>query len=198
MVVFNRNQVGDGPVKLPNLSLRYRASVALLTGVRNRHIQHRRLESAAGKRSDQLRDVLDDAQKERFAARIYEVTKERLNTRVYACDANGTVLFDSDGGKDEGKDYSKWNDVYLTLQGKYGAPPAEVNAAVRQKAIGNEDVITCRPADLLQPEMNRLRDEIRDTAQSDEDVLIYAMFPDIGREFLEQRRDDMLVPEKVM
>ena len=87
------------------------------------------------------------------------------------------------------------NEVKLYMQGKYGKPPAEVNASVRQKAIGNEDVITCRPADLLPPEMNRLRDEIRDTAQSDEDVLTYAMFPDLGREFLEQRRDDMLVPE---
>jgi pyruvate carboxylase subunit B len=87
------------------------------------------------------------------------------------------------------------NEVKLYMQGKYGKPPADVNPSVRQQAIGNEDVITCRPADLLPPEMNRLRDEIGETAKSDEDVLTYAMFPDIGREFLEQRRDDMLVPE---
>jgi pyruvate carboxylase subunit B len=87
------------------------------------------------------------------------------------------------------------NEVKLYMQGKYGKPPAQVNASVRQQAIGNEDVITCRPADLLPAEMTRLRSEIGETAQSDEDVLTYAMFPDIGREFLEQRRDDMLVPE---
>ena len=87
------------------------------------------------------------------------------------------------------------NEVKLYLQGKYGKPPAEVSAAVRQQAIGNEDVITCRPADLLNPEMNRLRDEIGALAESEEDVLTYAMFPDIGREFLEQRQADTLTPE---
>jgi pyruvate carboxylase subunit B len=87
------------------------------------------------------------------------------------------------------------NEVKLYLQGKYGKPPAEVNAKVRQQAIGNEDVISCRPADLLKPEMDRLRTEIGETAESDEDVLTFAMFPDIGREFLEQRRDGTLEPE---
>ncbi len=87
------------------------------------------------------------------------------------------------------------NEVKLYLQGKYGKPPAEVNTNVRRQAIGNESVITCRPADLLTPEMARLRTDIGDIAESDEDVLTYAMFPDIGREFLEQRRDGTLEPE---
>ena len=87
------------------------------------------------------------------------------------------------------------NEVKLYLQGKYGKPPAKVSADVRQQAIGNEDVITCRPADLLNPEMNRLRDEIGSLAESEEDVLTYAMFPDIGREFLEQRQAGTLTPE---
>jgi pyruvate carboxylase subunit B len=87
------------------------------------------------------------------------------------------------------------NEVKLYLQGKYGKPPAAVNAKVRQQAIGNADVITCRPADLLEPEMNRLRNDIHGMAESDEDVLIYAMFPEIGREFLEQRKEGTLVPE---
>jgi len=87
------------------------------------------------------------------------------------------------------------NEVKLYLQGKYGKPPAEVNTNVRRQAIGSENVITCRPADLLEPEMSRLRNEIGDMAESDEDVLTYAMFPDIGREFLEQRRDGTLEPE---
>jgi len=87
------------------------------------------------------------------------------------------------------------NEVKLYLQGKYGKPPAAVNTKIRQQAIGNENVITCRPADLLKPEMNRLRSEIGEVAESDEDVLTYAMFPDIGRDFLEQRRDGTLEPE---
>lgn len=87
------------------------------------------------------------------------------------------------------------NEVKLYLQGRYGKPPAEVNAKVRQQAIGNADVITCRPADLLDPEMGNLRKKIGATAQTDEDVLIYAMFPEIGRDFLEQRTAGTLSPE---
>jgi pyruvate carboxylase subunit B len=66
---------------------------------------------------------------------------------------------------------------------------------VRQQAIGNADVIDCRPADLLQPELEKLRDEIGALARGEEDVLTYAMFPDVGREFLEQRAAGTLVPE---
>jgi len=87
------------------------------------------------------------------------------------------------------------NEVKLYLQGRYGKPPAEVNASVRQQAIGNEDVITCRPADLIDPEMEKLRGEIGATAKTDNDVLTYAMFPEIGRSFLEQRNEGTLVPE---
>ena len=87
------------------------------------------------------------------------------------------------------------NEVKLYLQGKYGQPPAEVNSVVRQKAIGNADVVSCRPADLLNPEMDRLRSEIDAVAESDEDVMTYAMFPEIGREYLEQRAAGTLEPE---
>jgi len=87
------------------------------------------------------------------------------------------------------------NEVKFYLQGRYGRPPGEVNAMVRQQAIGNEDVIEVRPADLLQPEMDNLREEIGELAKSEEDVLTYAMFPDIGREFLEQRALGSLHPE---
>jgi two-component system sensor histidine kinase CreC len=68
-----------------------------------------------------LRRAIDAAAAETFAARIYAVTKTRLAMRVYVTDARGVVLFDSDGGRDEGADYSRWNDVHLTLKGRYGA-----------------------------------------------------------------------------
>ncbi len=87
------------------------------------------------------------------------------------------------------------NEVKLYLQGRYGKAPGEVDALVRQKAIGNERVIDCRPADLLDPEMDKLRTEIGDLATSEEDVLIYAMFPEIGKDFLQQRKDGTLEPE---
>lgn len=90
------------------------------------------------------------------------------------------------------------NEVKLYLQGKYGKPPAPVDAALRQQAIGNADIIDCRPADLLKPEMERLRNEIGSLAHTDEDVLIYAMFADVGREFLQQRNDGSLEPEPLL
>ncbi len=87
------------------------------------------------------------------------------------------------------------NEVKLYLQGKYGKAPGPVSIQVQHMAIGNEDVIDCRPADLLPNELDRLREEIGDKAKSEEDVLTYAMFPDIGKEFLIQRNADELVPE---
>lgn len=87
------------------------------------------------------------------------------------------------------------NEVKFYLQGRYGKAPGPVNPIVRQQAIGNEDVIDCRPADLLKDEMDTLRDEVGGLAETAEDVLSYAMFPDIARTFLEQRAAGKLIPE---
>jgi len=87
------------------------------------------------------------------------------------------------------------NEVKYYLQGRYGRPPGPVNTIVRQQAIGNEDVIDCRPADLLKDEMHELRDEVGELAANEEDVLSFAMFPEIARTFLEQRKAGTLAPE---
>lgn len=87
------------------------------------------------------------------------------------------------------------NEVKRYLQGGYGKAPAPVNADLQSRAIGQEDVIDCRPADLLKPEFEHLSHEIGHLAGSDEDVLSYAMFPEIGKQFLEQRSNDALVAE---
>jgi pyruvate carboxylase subunit B len=87
------------------------------------------------------------------------------------------------------------NEVKLYLQGRYGKTPGPINSIVRQQAIGNEEAIGCRPADLLKDEMESLRDDIGALATCAEDVLSYAMFPEIGRAFLEQRAAGTLVPE---
>lgn len=73
------------------------------------------------------------------------------------------------------------------LKGEYGQLPGEVNEEVRKKAIGDEEVITCRPADLLEPELEKYREESKDIAKSEEDVLSYALFPQVARKFFEQR-----------
>jgi pyruvate carboxylase subunit B len=90
------------------------------------------------------------------------------------------------------------NEVKLYLQGRYGLAPGKVNEQLRKQAIGSEDVIEVRPADLLKPEMAKLREEIGSLAQCEEDVLTYAMFPDIGRKFLEERSAGSLKPEALL
>lgn len=87
------------------------------------------------------------------------------------------------------------NEVKLYLQGRYGRAPGEVNPVLRQQAIGNEDIIDVRPADLLGDEMDSLREQIGELARSEEDVLSYAMFPDLGHDFLEHRAAGTLAPE---
>lgn len=73
------------------------------------------------------------------------------------------------------------------LRGEYGQLPGEVNEEVRKLAIGDEEVITCRPADLLSPEIEKYREECKDMAKSEEDVLSYALFPQVAEKFFAAR-----------
>ena len=81
------------------------------------------------------------------------------------------------------------------LRGEYGALPGEVNEEVRRKAIGDDEVITCRPADLLKPELDQLREECKDFAKSEEDVLSYALFPQVAKKFFDIRDGRVAPPE---
>ena len=80
------------------------------------------------------------------------------------------------------------------LGGEYGELPGTVNEEVRKKAIGESEPITCRPADLLEPELERIKQQYSDIAKTEEDVLICAMFPQVAPEFI-RRRDDLVVHE---
>ena len=74
------------------------------------------------------------------------------------------------------------------LRGEYGHLPGTVNEEVRAKAgIKPEDVITCRPADLLEPELPKYREEFKEIAKSDEDILSLALFPQVAPKFLAWR-----------
>lgn len=75
------------------------------------------------------------------------------------------------------------------LRGEYGRLPAEVNEDVRKKAIGDEEVITCRPADLLEPELEKYAAEMKEKGigKSEEDVLSYALFPQVAEKFFKVR-----------
>jgi oxaloacetate decarboxylase alpha subunit len=84
------------------------------------------------------------------------------------------------------------------LKGEYGATAAPVNAELRARVLDGKEAITCRPADLLNPEVDKLSDELQTLAKeknialADEaidDVLTYALFPQIGLKFLENRNN---------
>ncbi len=73
------------------------------------------------------------------------------------------------------------------LRGEYGQLPAPVNEEVRKKAIGDDEVITCRPADNIAPEFEKYREETKDIAKSEEDILSYALFPQVASKFFDVR-----------
>jgi oxaloacetate decarboxylase alpha subunit len=78
-------------------------------------------------------------------------------------------------------------EVTNIVKGLYGKTPAPVDPEVRKRVLGDEAPITCRPADLLAPEMEKAKAEIGDLAKSEEDVLSYVLFPQIAKEFLAKR-----------
>ena len=81
------------------------------------------------------------------------------------------------------------------LAGEYGRLPAEVNEEVRKKAIGDTPVITCRPADNIKPELEKYREETKGIAKSEEDVLSYALFPQVAAKFFDVRDGRVSAPE---
>lgn len=100
------------------------------------------------------------------------------------------------------------------LKGEYGATPAPVNAELQARVLDGAEAITCRPADLIEPELDKLRTELSEiakkenftlAAETDDDVMTYALFNQIGLQFLSNRgnpdafepvpsADDMAVP----
>ena len=75
------------------------------------------------------------------------------------------------------------------VKGEYGKTPVEINPDFRKKIIGDEQPVDCRPADLLSPELDKLREEIKPLAEQEEDVLSYAQFGAVAEKFFERRRN---------
>lgn len=73
------------------------------------------------------------------------------------------------------------------LHGKYGKTPAPVNEEIKKKIIGDDEIIECRPADLLEPEFDKLKEEYKDIAKTDEDVLSLALFEQVASDFLKKK-----------
>lgn len=81
------------------------------------------------------------------------------------------------------------------VRGLYGKSPVEISKEIKEKIIGNEEVFTGRPADLIPAEYEKLKEECKAFTQSEEDVLMYAMFPQVAPTFLEKKYS--LAKEKV-
>ncbi|MBO8159202.1 oxaloacetate decarboxylase subunit alpha [Thermosyntropha sp.] len=75
------------------------------------------------------------------------------------------------------------------VRGLYGKPPVPVKEEIRKKIIGDEPVINVRPADLLDPAWEKAKQEVAHIAQSEEDVLTYALFPQVALKFFEYRQN---------
>lgn len=78
------------------------------------------------------------------------------------------------------------------VKGSYGKTPAPIDPEFRKKIIGDEQPIDCRPADLIEPELEKLKAECAKWSQQDEDVLSYAMFGQVAEKFFEKRKDKQL------
>ena len=74
------------------------------------------------------------------------------------------------------------------VRGEYGQTPVPISDEMVKKVIGDEERITCRPADKLEPEIDKLREEIKDYIEQDEDVLSYALFGQVAMKYFEHRK----------
>ena len=75
--------------------------------------------------------------------------------------------------------------------------PGVANEEIRRKAIGTGEVISCRPADLIAPEMDKIKDEYGVFCKSEEDVLSCALFPQVAPEFI-KKRDNVDIHEIIV
>lgn len=80
------------------------------------------------------------------------------------------------------------NQTKELLRGGYGETPGPVNKELQKKALKNEQPINSRPADLIPNALDRLRNELKDVTESDEDILTYALFPHIALDFFKRRK----------
>jgi len=80
-------------------------------------------------------------------------------------------------------------EIRAYLRGEYGRAPGEVNKELQKKVLGDEQPITCRFADLLEPMMEKTAKELGSRAKSEEDVLSYIAFPQVAEKFFEAREE---------
>ena len=79
-------------------------------------------------------------------------------------------------------------EIKAYVKGEYGKPTVEISEDIRKKIIGDDEVIKCRPADLIAPQLEIIRNEMKEYLEQEEDVLSYALFPQVALEFFKYRQ----------
>lgn len=80
------------------------------------------------------------------------------------------------------------NEVKDYVSGRYGKPSVPISEEIKKIIIGDEEVITCRPADLIEPQLEALKEEMKEYYEQEEDVLSYAVFPQVAMKFFKDRQ----------
>jgi pyruvate/oxaloacetate carboxyltransferase len=128
---------------------------------------------------DKLNDVLDEVPKVRKELGYPPLVTP--TSQIVGTQAVFNVL--------SGKRYSIVpKEVKDYVKGLYGKPPAPIDKEVKKKIIGDEEVVTHRPADMLKPELETIPQEARRFIESDEDALTYVLFPQTAMEFFKKRK----------
>lgn len=79
-------------------------------------------------------------------------------------------------------------EIKAYVKGEYGRPTVKISDDIRKKIIGDEEIIACRPADLISPQLNNFKKEIEEFYEQEEDILSYALFPQVALEFFKYRQ----------
>ncbi|HYE83821.1 MAG TPA: oxaloacetate decarboxylase subunit alpha [Clostridia bacterium] len=80
------------------------------------------------------------------------------------------------------------NEIKEYVKGKYGKPSVPISEEIKKTIIGDDEVITCRPADLLEPQLESVKQEMKEYYEQEEDVLSYALFPPVALKFFKDRQ----------
>jgi pyruvate carboxylase subunit B len=84
------------------------------------------------------------------------------------------------------------------VKGLYGKTPAPISSDLKKKVLGDEEAITCRPADMLEPEMPKAKEESKSFMKFETDTISYAIFGAVAKEYCEQRNENNLQPEPLL
>lgn len=79
-------------------------------------------------------------------------------------------------------------EIKAYVKGEYGKPPVEISEDIRKKIIGDEEVITHRPADDIAPQLENIRNDMKEYLEQEEDVLSYGLFPQVAVEYFKYRQ----------